>query len=189
MELVPQRLLPSFSEPTISSGDGSIAVNIFRAWAPLGVDRLYELVTTGFFNNTAFFRYVPDFIVQFGISGDSRVSAIWSEKPRRGSHYCEFLRHNSLPLRSLIWRWLPVPWTWEIHLSLLVLQDQLPAYVGSRRCPCRRPFVLLEQSTTSEIRSWWTRAPHPHGNDAENVEAISAPADLPVAPFCGAPCR
>jgi len=45
------------------------AVAVNRSMAPLGADNFYATVTDGFYNDSAFFRVVPGFVVQFGISG------------------------------------------------------------------------------------------------------------------------
>jgi cyclophilin family peptidyl-prolyl cis-trans isomerase len=56
---------------------GNITLNIDRAWAPVGVDRFMELVKENYYNENGFFRVVPNFVVQFGINGDPKVSAKW----------------------------------------------------------------------------------------------------------------
>jgi peptidyl-prolyl cis-trans isomerase A (cyclophilin A) len=56
---------------------GDFVVTVHRAWAPLGADRFYNLVRNRFFTNAAFFRVLPGFIVQFGISPDPKITAIW----------------------------------------------------------------------------------------------------------------
>jgi peptidyl-prolyl cis-trans isomerase A (cyclophilin A) len=54
-------------------------VTVNRPWAPLGADRFYNLVKAGFFDDAAFFRVVPRFVVQFGLNGDPRVNAAWDD--------------------------------------------------------------------------------------------------------------
>ena len=56
---------------------GTFVVAVTRAWAPLGADRFYNLVQAGFFDGVRFFRVVPSFVVQFGLSGDPRVNEAW----------------------------------------------------------------------------------------------------------------
>ena len=56
---------------------GAFTVTVTRAWAPLGADRFYNLVKHHFYDNAAFFRVVPGFVVQFGISSYPKVSTAW----------------------------------------------------------------------------------------------------------------
>jgi peptidyl-prolyl cis-trans isomerase A (cyclophilin A) len=56
---------------------GDFVVEVHRSWAPNGADRFYNLVKLGFYDDTRFFRAIPDFMVQFGIPGDPRVAAKW----------------------------------------------------------------------------------------------------------------
>lgn len=58
---------------------GVFTVSVTRAWAPLGADRFYSLVKHHFYDNAAFFRVVPQFVVQFGISPTPAVSAAWKK--------------------------------------------------------------------------------------------------------------
>ena len=57
---------------------GEFVVEVTRAWAPIGADRFYNLVKNGFFTDVEFFRVVPDFVVQFGINGNPKIAAAWS---------------------------------------------------------------------------------------------------------------
>jgi peptidyl-prolyl cis-trans isomerase A (cyclophilin A) len=56
---------------------GDFIVTVTRAWAPLGADRFYSLVKHHFYDNASFFRALPGFVVQFGISAYPPVSAAW----------------------------------------------------------------------------------------------------------------
>jgi cyclophilin family peptidyl-prolyl cis-trans isomerase len=56
---------------------GEFVLAITRALAPLGADRLHQLVRAGFFNDSRFSRVVPGFIAQFGIPGRPETLATW----------------------------------------------------------------------------------------------------------------
>jgi peptidyl-prolyl cis-trans isomerase A (cyclophilin A) len=56
---------------------GDFVITVTRAWAPLGADRFYSLVKHHFYDNASFFRALPGFVVQFGISGYPPVSTAW----------------------------------------------------------------------------------------------------------------
>lgn len=45
-----------------------IVIEVIREWAPLGADRFHSLVQDHYYECAAFFRVVPDFVVQFGIA-------------------------------------------------------------------------------------------------------------------------
>lgn len=56
---------------------GSIVMELHRSWSPHGVDRFYNLVRGGYYNNTRFFRIRDKDFVQFGIHGSPDVSQAW----------------------------------------------------------------------------------------------------------------
>ena len=56
---------------------GDFVVEVHRDWSPLGADRFYNLVKNKFFTDAAFFRYVPGFIVQFGIPAKPEIAKVW----------------------------------------------------------------------------------------------------------------
>ena len=60
---------------------GAFVLEAHRAWSPRGVDRLYQLVQSRFFDNTRFFRALTGFMVQFGIHGEPAVNAAWEKLP------------------------------------------------------------------------------------------------------------
>ena len=64
----------------LETSKGPVTLEITRALAPLGADRLYNLARAGFFDDSRFSRVVPNFIVQFGVPGDPRVSAVWKDR-------------------------------------------------------------------------------------------------------------
>lgn len=61
-----------------NTSKGKFVVEAHREWAPLGVDRFYNLVNNGYFEQVSFFRVVAGFMAQFGVSSDKEVNAVWS---------------------------------------------------------------------------------------------------------------
>src|SRR3954463_11843442 len=68
---------PATYKAAFDTSAGKFVITVHRAWAPLGADRFYNLVKNGFFDETRFFRVVPNFMVQFGINGDPAIAAAW----------------------------------------------------------------------------------------------------------------
>ena len=65
---------------TLDTTRGAIAIDCVRAWAPLGADRFYTLVTSGYYDDSAFFRVVAGKWAQFGISGRPDVAKAWRQR-------------------------------------------------------------------------------------------------------------
>ena len=70
---------PAVYKAKFDTSKGIFVIEVHRAWAPNGADRFYNLVKSGFYNDVRFFRVVSGFMVQFGISGNPDVSAVWRE--------------------------------------------------------------------------------------------------------------
>ncbi|MEC7225708.1 MAG: peptidylprolyl isomerase [Candidatus Latescibacterota bacterium] len=63
---------------TFETTAGNFVLTVYRDWAPRGADRFYNLVTNGFYNEQRFFRVVPGFVVQWGMSGDPEITKEWA---------------------------------------------------------------------------------------------------------------
>jgi peptidyl-prolyl cis-trans isomerase A (cyclophilin A) len=68
---------PAKFKVKVETTKGDFVVEVTRAWAPNGVDRFYNLVKYGYYDDTAFFRVIPGFMAQIGISGNPEVNAVW----------------------------------------------------------------------------------------------------------------
>ena len=72
---------PDSFKARFNTTKGSFTIEACRAWSPAGVDRLYQLFQTGFYNNNSIFRVQKDYVVQFGISDDKLVNEFWEKRP------------------------------------------------------------------------------------------------------------
>lgn len=70
---------PAQFKVKMTTTKGDFVIELHRDWAPNGVDRFYNLVKAGYYNDVAFFRVIKGFMVQFGINGDPAVNRVWRE--------------------------------------------------------------------------------------------------------------
>jgi peptidyl-prolyl cis-trans isomerase A (cyclophilin A) len=70
---------PAEYEVKFETSAGDFTVKITRAWAPNGADRFYNLVRHHYYDGAAFFRVLPGFMAQFGMSAYPQVSAAWEQ--------------------------------------------------------------------------------------------------------------
>jgi len=76
---VPNQKAPDHFKVRFETPKGNILIQVERDWAPIGADRFFTLVKTGYLNGDRFFRVVPNFIIQFGLNGDPKLTARWSQ--------------------------------------------------------------------------------------------------------------
>jgi cyclophilin family peptidyl-prolyl cis-trans isomerase len=73
----PPAIAPEAFTLNLDTSKGAVAIEVHKDWAPIGVQHLYELVNRGYYDGNRFFRVTRAY-VQFGVSGDPRVNAMWS---------------------------------------------------------------------------------------------------------------
>ena len=71
------RRAPDVSYVRLDTTKGLIRIEMQRAWAPHGVDRFYNLVRHGYYDDTAVFRIRAGTWAQFGIHGTPAVAQAW----------------------------------------------------------------------------------------------------------------
>jgi peptidyl-prolyl cis-trans isomerase A (cyclophilin A) len=99
---------PAVFKASFDTSAGTFVVEVHRDWAPIGADRFYNLVKSGYFDGVRIFRVMPGFMAQFGMHGDPAVNASWSsariqDDPVKGSNkrgYVTFAKTQAPNSRS-----------------------------------------------------------------------------------------
>jgi len=68
---------PEMFKVKFDTSKGVFVVEVHRDWAPIGVDRFYNLVRNGFYTNARFFRALAGFMVQFGMNATPAIQNVW----------------------------------------------------------------------------------------------------------------
>ena len=68
---------PANYKAKFETSAGTFVIQVHHDWAPLGADRFYNLVKNGFFDDARFFRVIDNFMVQFGINGNTAIQQAW----------------------------------------------------------------------------------------------------------------
>jgi peptidyl-prolyl cis-trans isomerase A (cyclophilin A) len=55
-----------------------VVLEVNKAWAPIGVQRFWELLKARYYDLNGLFRVVPGFVIQWGINGVPSVSERWN---------------------------------------------------------------------------------------------------------------
>jgi peptidyl-prolyl cis-trans isomerase A (cyclophilin A) len=71
---------PDLFKVRFETSKGPFVIEVHKDWAPIGAQRFYELVKTGFYNDARFFRVLPNFVVQFGLAASPGVTKKWDQK-------------------------------------------------------------------------------------------------------------
>lgn len=70
---------PKTFKARFETTQGNFDIVAVRSMSPKGVDRLYQLIKHNFYTDIAIYRVLPNFVVQFGIHGDSIKNTYWKE--------------------------------------------------------------------------------------------------------------
>jgi peptidyl-prolyl cis-trans isomerase A (cyclophilin A) len=72
---------PDTFDVRLTTTRGTVIVRVYRDWAPVGVWRFYNLARHGFYDGSRFFRVLPGFAAQFGMSGRPAMDQVWHARP------------------------------------------------------------------------------------------------------------
>ena len=68
-------IAPAVFIATFETTKGDFDIEVTKAWSPKAANRFYNLVKTGYYNNTVFYRVVPYFVAQFGTADTLKINA------------------------------------------------------------------------------------------------------------------
>jgi cyclophilin family peptidyl-prolyl cis-trans isomerase len=71
------RRAPDASRVELETSKGRILLEMRREWSPHGVDRFYNLVRHGYYDEARVFRIRAKTWAQFGVAADPKISTIW----------------------------------------------------------------------------------------------------------------
>jgi homoserine O-acetyltransferase len=71
---------PEVALVRLETTKGLIRLELHRAWSPHGVDRFYNLVNHGFYDQAPVFRVRGGMWAQFGINGDPKIAQLWRNR-------------------------------------------------------------------------------------------------------------
>jgi cyclophilin family peptidyl-prolyl cis-trans isomerase len=71
------RRAPDASRILLDTSRGRILLEMRREWSPHGVDRFYNLVRHGYYDEARFFRIRAGAWAQFGVAADPAIATIW----------------------------------------------------------------------------------------------------------------
>lgn len=71
---------PATFKAVFKTTKGDFIIEVNREWSPLGADRLYQLLMTGFYNQNALFRVQKGYVAQFGIGNVKEVNFFWDKR-------------------------------------------------------------------------------------------------------------
>lgn len=91
---------PDSFHVTFETSRGTFVVQCVRAWAPRGVDQFHTLVGQHFFDSTRFFRVVPGFVAQFGLSANPKGNEPWDSKLIQDDSVRQSNTHGTLSFAS-----------------------------------------------------------------------------------------
>jgi peptidyl-prolyl cis-trans isomerase A (cyclophilin A) len=74
---------PDSFSVVLTTTKGEVEIRVRRDWSPRGADRFHYLAKNGFFNDARFFRVLPGFVAQFGLSGVPNLDLAYSKLPIR----------------------------------------------------------------------------------------------------------
>ena len=69
---------PQYFTAKFETSEGDFEIESRKEWSPQAVNRLYQLIDKGYYQDIAIYRVIPNYIAQFGIHNDSTITSAWT---------------------------------------------------------------------------------------------------------------
>jgi len=141
---------------------GDFTVTVTRAWAPLAADRFYNLVKHHYFDNARFFRVVPNFVVQFGLSAYPPVTAAWDKATIKDEPVTQKNKRGTLTFAKTQ---MPDSRTTQIFINL---KDNSSSLDGQGFAP----FGVVDGNGMNVVEMFYDQYGDSAGMDQSNIEKL-----------------
>lgn len=141
---------------------GDFTVTVTRAWAPFAADRFYNLVKHHYFDNARFFRVVPGFVVQFGLSAYPPVTAAWDKATIKDEPVTQKNKRGTLTFAKTS---MPNSRTTQIFINLKDNSSSLDAQGFA-------PFGIVDGNGMNVVEMFYDQYGDSAGMDQANIEKL-----------------
>ena len=141
---------------------GDFAVTVTRAWAPLAADRFYNLVKHHYFDGARFFRVVPGFVVQFGLSAYPPVTAAWDKATIKDEPVTQKNKRGTLTFAKSS---MPNSRTTQIFINLKDNSSSLDPQGFA-------PFAVVDGNGMNVVEMFYDQYGDTAGMDQANIEKL-----------------
>jgi peptidyl-prolyl cis-trans isomerase A (cyclophilin A) len=144
---------------------GEFTVTVTRAWAPLGADRFYNLVKHHYFDNARFFRVLPNFVVQFGLSANPAVNAAWEKATIKDDPVTQKNKRGTLVFATAG----PDTRTTQLFINLQDNSRDNPKLSQSLDAGGFAPFAVVDGNGMNVVDLLYDQYGAAAGDDQENI--------------------
>lgn len=141
---------------------GDFTVTVTRAWAPIAADRFYNLVKHHYFDDARFFRVVPGFVVQFGLSAYPPVTAAWEKATIKDEPVTQKNKRGTLTFAKSS---LPNSRTTQIFINLKDNSSSLDSQGFA-------PFGAVDGTGMNVVEMFYDQYGDSAGMDQSNIEKL-----------------
>jgi len=146
---------------------GDFTVTCTRSWAPNGVDRFYNLVKHHYFDGARFFRVVPGFVAQFGISAYPPVNAAWDKATIQDDPVTQKNKRGTLTFAKT---GAPNSRTTQIFINLRDNSSENRATATSLDAMGFAPFAVVDEKGMNVVEMMYDQYGDSAGMDQQPIE-------------------